>query len=182
MKLYTSSDNRSAYKNAAAEMNGYAAGLGIKYGPTTAASASTEKPGSNSHRCGQNPNCRSDCGVWCCFDNVEDQSLTYRRRLDLRLLVWKEDSALFDGGTGEVAKMAIQSKLFSDKLKSVLATKCHLNDFLNSARCALVRYETRWEKNPMFLRKFVPSHLLALHLEFVLVALRVFSMDYQESR
>lgn len=57
-----------------------------------------------------------------------------RFKLDLRLLVWKEDSALFDGGTGEVAKMAIQSKLFSDKLKSVLATKCHLNDFLNSAR------------------------------------------------
>lgn len=47
MKLYTSSDNRSAYKNAATEMNGHAAGLGIKHGPTTAASASTEKPGSN---------------------------------------------------------------------------------------------------------------------------------------
>lgn len=47
MKLNTSSDNRSAYKDAVTEMNGYAAGLGIKYGPTTAASASTEKPGSS---------------------------------------------------------------------------------------------------------------------------------------
>lgn len=40
----------------------------------------------------------------------------------------ERDSALFDGGTGEVAKMATQSKPFSDKLKSLSATKCYLND------------------------------------------------------
>lgn len=43
-------------------------------------------------------------------------------KLNLRLLVWKEDAACFDGG-----------KLFSDRLKSVLATKCHLNHFLEAA-------------------------------------------------
>ncbi|CAO0789430.1 unnamed protein product [Mucor circinelloides] len=57
------------------------------------------------------------------------KKMNLRYKLDLRLLVWKEDSALFDDGTGEVAKMATQSKLVSDKLKSGLATKCHLNDF-----------------------------------------------------
>lgn len=60
-------------------------------------------------------------------------SMSLRFKLDLRLLVWKEDAAIFDGGTGEVAKKTEPSKPFSDRLKSVLATKCHLNDFLNSA-------------------------------------------------
>jgi len=43
------------------------------------------------------------------------KKMNLRFKLDLRLLVWKEESALFDGSTGEVAKMATQSKLVSDK-------------------------------------------------------------------
>ncbi|KAL0137588.1 hypothetical protein V8B55DRAFT_1390105 [Mucor lusitanicus] len=61
------------------------------------------------------------------------KSMSLRFKIDLRLLVWKDDAAIFDGGTGEVARKATQSKLFSDRLKSVLVAKCHLNDFLNSA-------------------------------------------------
>lgn len=61
------------------------------------------------------------------------KSKNLRFKLDLKLLVWKEDAAIFDGGTGEVARTATPRKLFSDRLKSVLATKCHLNHFLESA-------------------------------------------------
>ena len=61
------------------------------------------------------------------------KNLNFRFKLDLQLLVWKEDRPVFDGGTGEVARKATPSKLFSDRLKSVLATKCHLNSFLKEA-------------------------------------------------
>ncbi|CEP08678.1 hypothetical protein [Parasitella parasitica] len=37
--------------------------------------------------------------------------MNLRFKLDLRLLVWKEDAAIFDGGTGEVAKKATTAKL-----------------------------------------------------------------------
>ncbi|CAO3652529.1 unnamed protein product [Mucor hiemalis] len=61
------------------------------------------------------------------------KNINLRFKLDLRPLVWKEDPAIFDGGTGEVAKKATTAKLYSDRLKSVMATKCHLNEFLTSA-------------------------------------------------
>ncbi|KAI7869263.1 uncharacterized protein EV154DRAFT_432016, partial [Mucor mucedo] len=61
------------------------------------------------------------------------KKMNLRFKLDLRLLVWKEDAAIFDGGTGEVAKKAATAKLYSDRLKSVMATKCHLNEFITSA-------------------------------------------------
>lgn len=59
--------------------------------------------------------------------------MNLRFKLDLRLSVWKEDAAIFDGGTGEVAKRATAGKLYSDRLKSVMATKCHLNDHITSS-------------------------------------------------
>ncbi|KAI8094894.1 uncharacterized protein B0P05DRAFT_166991 [Gilbertella persicaria] len=37
--------------------------------------------------------------------------------------------------TGEVARMASKGKLYGDRLKSVLATKCHLNNLLSTISC-----------------------------------------------
>lgn len=61
------------------------------------------------------------------------KKMNLRFKLDMKFLVWKEDSAIFDGGTGEVARKATAAKLYSDRLKSVKATKCHLNEFLSSS-------------------------------------------------
>ncbi|KAG1138652.1 hypothetical protein G6F37_011152 [Rhizopus arrhizus] len=42
------------------------------------------------------------------------------------------DEDIVDGTTAEIAKKAAPKKLFMDKLKSVLGTKCHMNNFLLS--------------------------------------------------
>ncbi|KAG0162407.1 hypothetical protein DFQ30_002101, partial [Apophysomyces sp. BC1015] len=55
-----------------------------------------------------------------------------RFKLDLRLLVLKEDETVADGVIGEVAKKATKAKFYTDRLKSVVTTKCHLNAFLES--------------------------------------------------
>lgn len=53
-------------------------------------------------------------------------------RLDLRLLIFNNEEIIADGMTGEVARMASKGKLYGDRLKSVLATKCHLNNLLST--------------------------------------------------
>lgn len=53
-------------------------------------------------------------------------------KLDLRLVVFNQEEVVVDGLNGEVAKKATKKKLYDDKLKSILASKCHLNNFLNS--------------------------------------------------
>lgn len=56
-----------------------------------------------------------------------------RFKLDLlRLLIFKDDEKISDGATGEVARKATKRKFYNDRLKSVLASKCHLNAFLES--------------------------------------------------
>ncbi|GAA5808890.1 hypothetical protein MFLAVUS_002289 [Mucor flavus] len=55
-----------------------------------------------------------------------------RFKLDLRLLILKDDESISDGATGEVARKATKRKFYNDRLKSVLASKCHLNAFLES--------------------------------------------------
>lgn len=57
-----------------------------------------------------------------------------RFKLDLRVLILREDKTAVDGATGEIARKATKTKLYADRLKSVLATKCHLNTFLKSLR------------------------------------------------
>lgn len=42
------------------------------------------------------------------------------------------DENIVDGATAEAAKKATPKKLFMDKLKTVLGTKCHLNNFLGT--------------------------------------------------
>ncbi|KAI8881700.1 hypothetical protein K501DRAFT_188403, partial [Backusella circina FSU 941] len=44
------------------------------------------------------------------------------------------DETVVDGATGEIARKATKAKLYADRLKSVLTTKCHLNAFLKSLR------------------------------------------------
>lgn len=51
-------------------------------------------------------------------------------KLDLRLVVLPNDETALDGCTGEMAKKASAKKVFTDKLKSTVVTKCHLNDFI----------------------------------------------------
>ncbi|KAI7888555.1 uncharacterized protein EV154DRAFT_553773 [Mucor mucedo] len=55
-----------------------------------------------------------------------------RFKADLRIVVMSKDEDVVDGRTAEVAKKASPKKLFMDKLKSVLGTKCHVNNFLSS--------------------------------------------------
>jgi hypothetical protein len=54
-----------------------------------------------------------------------------RLKLDLRLLVLRDEEYI-DAMTGEFAHKPLKRKLYLDKLKSVLATKCHLNAFIKS--------------------------------------------------
>lgn len=53
-------------------------------------------------------------------------------KLGLRLVIFNEKEIIIDGLTGEVTKRATKKKLYDGKLKSVLATKCHLSNFLKS--------------------------------------------------
>ncbi|KAI8968321.1 hypothetical protein BDF20DRAFT_981414 [Mycotypha africana] len=55
-----------------------------------------------------------------------------RFKLDLRVLILREDETVVDGATGEIARKATKAKLYADRLKSVLTTKCHLNAFIKS--------------------------------------------------
>ncbi|KAI8380135.1 hypothetical protein BD560DRAFT_388662 [Blakeslea trispora] len=55
-----------------------------------------------------------------------------RFKLDLRVLILREDETVVDGATGEIARKATKAKLYNDRLKCVLTTKCHLNAFLKS--------------------------------------------------
>lgn len=57
-----------------------------------------------------------------------------RFKLDLRVLILRKDETVVDGATGEIARKATKAKLYTDRLKSVLTTKCHLNAFLKSLR------------------------------------------------
>ncbi|KAG2220954.1 hypothetical protein INT45_006487 [Circinella minor] len=92
------------------------------------------------------------------------KNMNLRFKFDLRLLVWKEDGPIFDGGTGEVARRATQAKLFSDRLKSVLATKCHLNDFLKAATY-LQESEITEIKLPIVQIMGLDAHLCVLRLD-----------------
>ncbi|KAI9271567.1 hypothetical protein BDA99DRAFT_500416 [Phascolomyces articulosus] len=60
------------------------------------------------------------------------KNMGLRFKLDLRILILREDEAVVDGATGEIARKATKAKLYADRLKSVLTTKCHLNAFLKS--------------------------------------------------
>ncbi|KAI8642310.1 hypothetical protein BD408DRAFT_432420 [Parasitella parasitica] len=65
-------------------------------------------------------------------DSISDpcpkKSLKFK--LDLRLVLFSHEEVIVDGMNGEVAKQATKAKLYGDRLKSVLATKCHINNFL----------------------------------------------------
>lgn len=50
-------------------------------------------------------------------------------RLDLRLLIFNDEEIIADGMTCEVARVASKGKLYGDRLKSVLATKCHYTHY-----------------------------------------------------
>ncbi|KAL9538959.1 hypothetical protein MBANPS3_010553 [Mucor bainieri] len=59
------------------------------------------------------------------------ESFFYSNDYDLQwIVVMSEDEAVVDGATTEIAKKASPKKLFNYKLKAVLGTKCHLNNFL----------------------------------------------------
>ncbi|KAG1308984.1 hypothetical protein G6F64_005653 [Rhizopus arrhizus] len=62
------------------------------------------------------------------------KNMGLRFKLDLRVLILSKDEMVIDGATGEIARKATKAKLYTDRLKSVLTTKCHLNAFLKSLR------------------------------------------------
>jgi hypothetical protein len=53
-------------------------------------------------------------------------------KLDLHVAVLNDEEVVVDGMTGEVAKTPTKHKLYDDKLKSVLVSKCHINNFLET--------------------------------------------------
>lgn len=65
-------------------------------------------------------------------DSISDSCLkkSLEFELDLRLILFSHEEVIVDGITAEVAKQATKAKLYSDRVKSVLAAKCHINNFL----------------------------------------------------
>ncbi|KAG2229391.1 hypothetical protein INT48_007816 [Thamnidium elegans] len=55
-----------------------------------------------------------------------------RFKTDLRIIVTSPDEDIVDGAIAEVARKAAPKKLFVDRLKTILATECHLNNFLTT--------------------------------------------------
>lgn len=53
-------------------------------------------------------------------------------KLDLHIVVLNDEEVVVDGMTAEVAKTATKHKLYGDKLKSILASKYHINNFLKT--------------------------------------------------
>jgi len=52
--------------------------------------------------------------------------------LDLRLVLTPEEDIDLDSCTREMAKRATVKKIYKDKLKSTIATKCRLNSFVRA--------------------------------------------------
>lgn len=50
--------------------------------------------------------------------------------MDLRLVLINEDKLSIDGCTGGMAKKATVNKNYKTKLKSTIATKCHIDSFI----------------------------------------------------
>lgn len=55
-----------------------------------------------------------------------------RFKLDFWVLILREDETVVDGTTGEIAGKATKAKLYTDRLKCVLTTRCHLDAFVKS--------------------------------------------------
>jgi hypothetical protein len=47
-----------------------------------------------------------------------------------KLVMIQDDENIVDSCTGEMAKKATVKKIYKDKLKSTIASKCHLNTFI----------------------------------------------------
>ncbi|KAI8068787.1 hypothetical protein BDF21DRAFT_454435 [Thamnidium elegans] len=60
------------------------------------------------------------------------KSKSLKFKLDLHIVVLNDDEMVVDGMTAEVAKTATKHKLYGDKLKSILASKRHINNFLKT--------------------------------------------------
>jgi len=65
-------------------------------------------------------------------DTISDscKKAGHKFKLDLRLVMIQNDKNIVDNCTGEMAKKATVTKIYKDKLKSVIASKCHLNTFI----------------------------------------------------
>lgn len=62
------------------------------------------------------------------------KNMGLRFKLDLRILILREDETVVDGATRGIARKATKAKIYAEGLKPVLATKYHLNTFLKSLR------------------------------------------------
>ncbi|GAA5805709.1 hypothetical protein HPULCUR_011233 [Helicostylum pulchrum] len=60
------------------------------------------------------------------------KSKSLKFKLDLHIAVLNDQEVVVDGMTAEVAKAATKRKIYGDKLKSILASKCHINNYLNT--------------------------------------------------
>lgn len=53
------------------------------------------------------------------------KSKNLKFKLDLHIVVLSDEEVAVDGMTAEMAKTATKRMLYGDKLKSILARKCH---------------------------------------------------------
>ncbi len=60
------------------------------------------------------------------------KSKSLKVKLDLHITVLNDEEVMVDGLTAEVVKEVAKHKLYDDKLKSILASKCHINNFLQT--------------------------------------------------
>ncbi|KAG2212594.1 hypothetical protein INT47_000570 [Mucor saturninus] len=72
-------------------------------------------------------------------------------------------NAVVDGMAAEVAKTATKNKLYSDKLKSTLASKCHLNSFLETVPFATAQ-DIRMMRFPVMQIMGMDAHVYVVRL------------------
>lgn len=68
----------------------------------------------------------------CRGDTISDscKKAGHKFKLDLQLVIIQNDENIVDDCTGDMAKKATIKKIYKDKLKSIIASKCHINTCL----------------------------------------------------
>ncbi|KAI9486430.1 MAG: hypothetical protein EXX96DRAFT_475522, partial [Benjaminiella poitrasii] len=97
----------------------------------------------------------------------------------LRIVVFNDKEVVVDGMTGEVAKTATKHKLYDAKLKSILASKWHINNFLETAPC-ITTEDIKKAKLPIIQIMGMDVHVYVLRLPChrIYVVNNVFSFSF----
>ncbi|KAG1086187.1 hypothetical protein G6F42_021090 [Rhizopus arrhizus] len=77
---------------------------------------------------------KQDVMLRCRGDTISEscKKIGKKFKLDLRLVLTPEEDIDLDSCTREMAKRATVKKIYKDKLKSTIATKCRLNSFVRA--------------------------------------------------